>query len=730
MQENAVLWIIGGIIIIVVIVISIVSRNKRLKRERLAEEERQRVLREKQEMLKAEIRTKIPELKQYKTSYQRFVKQDKYHSGYDLFKFCSRYKALFEYLQNVVYTGLPNFQEEIHLINECKQTFTELPSFVKRSNEIFINKQIKSTKRFLGDIEGKQLDEQQRKAIVIEEDNQLVVAGAGSGKTTTVAGKVKYLVKRLKVKPSNILLISFTRNSVQEMRERIVDGMGINLSVTTFHKLGLEIIADTQGEKPNVIDLSRKEMDQIYNSFLKSILKDPNYSSALFDFLAFYSREYKSLHDYESESQHSQRLKQEKITGLKLVRGFDKNGNSYSYREVLKSQEEVKIANFLFVNRIKYIYQDSYKYKTASKEFGQYKPDFYLPDYGIYIEHFGIDKNGKVPHWFNRDTNQTAQEKYTAGIEWKRTEHHRNGTTLVETYSWQSKDGILLSNLERVLIKNGVQFNKMTKDELWAYLEQNTPDEISSLTYLLGTFLTLFKSNNVPIKELETGVRNSSDPKRTELFFKILKPFHSQYQSFLDSRSEIDFSDMINQATALVSKKKYKSDFEYILVDEFQDISKSRSDLIASILKQKPSAKLFCVGDDWQSIYRFTGSDIGLFTEFAFTFSLPSNNGFKRSSVQSKIEKTYRFGKRIVEVTSSFILKNRNQIPKELIGEENQVDRPLVLVRFEKPFDGGDIHDIRKGSFLSCLKDIAFEEGNKEATVLALGRYNFDEPTC
>ena len=106
-------------------------------------------------------------------------------------------------------------------------------------NQKFIQDELQTYHNFFSNIEGRALDLQQRTAIITDEDNNLVIAGAGSGKTTTIVGKVKYIIDRYKATPEEILLISFTKNAASTLAERIgVKGV----EARTFHKLGKDII--------------------------------------------------------------------------------------------------------------------------------------------------------------------------------------------------------------------------------------------------------------------------------------------------------------------------------------------------------------------------------------------------------------------------------------------------------------------------------------------------------
>tara|TARA_R110002049_G_scaffold185921_4_gene354202 strand:- start:263 stop:3658 length:3396 start_codon:yes stop_codon:yes gene_type:complete len=713
--------VVGGIALTA---ISVSAYTNAKKKKRLEEEARQRRMEYllKCEKLKKSLQKQLTEIKQFNLNFDKFRNKRKYLSNYDTFNFKSNYTALFNKLKITVYKDLPDFQEEIRLIDTFISEYSNFEDLIKVRNNIFVTNELEKVDDLLSDVEGKSLDKQQRNAVVVNEDNNLIIAGAGSGKTLTIAGKVQYLTKRLRVNPKEILLISFTRKSADEMAERIQKKMDISLSVKTFHKLGLDIIAESTNEKPSIFGLSQKEILQLLSSFISEAKSNDTYFNNLIDFLAYYLKPYKDIHDFKSDAEHQNYLKEQKLEGYKIIRRQTKDGVEIKYRERFKSQEEVFIANFLFRNNIEYKYEESYQYKTASKKFGQYKPDFYLPEYNIYIEHFGIDENNNVPDWFKGKEGISAKQVYNDGISWKRNEHQYNGTTLVETYSWEQKKGILLSNLQDKLEDEGVEFNPMSDDELWDYIKENTPEDIDKFTQLLNTFLVLFKSNNESINNLSFRAKKE-DNQRATLFLKLFEPILKNYENYLKEHNEIDFSDMINMATNLISNTQFSSPFKYIIIDEFQDISQSRYHLIKALLDQKPNTKLFCVGDDWQSIYRFAGSDIGVFTGFSEYFETSTISGFKRKTNKSYIEHTYRFDNKLIDLSSNFILKNPNQIEKSLKSNKQSKLNPLTINKYnDAERNGNEAHKVLN----QALDEIVKKEKDNDVSILLLGRYDFE----
>ena len=721
-------------ILITIIVSGVVMYNYYRMRKRQKEElqkkqmEEARKLKEAREAEKrirytSELESYTKQIATANLSYKNLMDADRYLSNYDKYKFTSSYSELNNNLKRI---PIEQYAAHSSIKTSAKlflQNYANINNNVSSRNTNFVKNELKNQDYLLSSIEGKSLDEQQRKAVIVDEDNCLVVAGAGSGKTLTIAGKVKYLVERYSIDPSEILLISFTTKAAEEMRDRIKNRMQIDVPVKTFHKLGLDIISETKLERPSVFSLSHRQTLELFASFIHNAKQERSYFSELINYLSYDAVPSQKKKDdkikfssfkLKGEATQGYRI-MEDTTTYKLVKAPLK-GTNYTYREEVKSQEEVQIANFLFRNRIKYDYEERYQCKTSSKMFAQYKPDFYLPEYNIYIEHFGIDKNGNVPPWFKGSEGKSAKDKYNEGIAWKREQHRLNKTTLIETYSWENKDGILLSNLEKKLKLKGVALNPMTDDELWNYLQHNHPHEIDNFCTLIHTFLSLVKANNKSISELKQMAKGDH---RALILIDLFEPIYKQYESYLKSKEEIDFNDMINMATEIVSRGDFKSQYKYIIIDEFQDISNSRYLIIKALLDKDPSTKLFCVGDDWQSIYRFAGSDIGMFVKFEKYFEDSTLSGYNRYTFKSFIEKTYRFNDQLINLSSEFIQKNENQIPKGLVSHKHGTEPAFTVLDYD--FDNSIILPLH-----TALDSIAKRSHGENVSIKLLGRYTYE----
>jgi DNA helicase-4 len=255
---------------------------------------------------------------------------------------------------------------------------------VHQHNEAVAKKRAEAAYALIGDVEGRRLDEQQLNCIVKKAHNHLVIAGAGTGKTTTVVGKIKYLLKSNQCRPEDILVLSFTNASASEMSERIRSETGFPIQASTFHKLGLNIIAKVNGIMPKI---TRLDLHKFVRVQLELLMRSEAYLARLGGYLLYGRSNAKSEFDFETKAEYEKYLQTNPPTTIN--------------HEVVKSYGEMDIANFLNHNGILYLYEHEYEADTRTEEHAQYHPDFYLPEYKIYIEYFGINRKGEVPSYFS-----------------------------------------------------------------------------------------------------------------------------------------------------------------------------------------------------------------------------------------------------------------------------------------------------------------------------------------
>ena len=528
----------------------------------------------------------------------------------------------------------------------------------------------------------KTLTEEQCAAIATDEDATLVLAGAGTGKTSVIVGKAVDLALNQGVSPHEILVLAYNRKAASEISGRLPNNLsGINVS--TFHGFGMSIISDAGNVKPTVSSLAddgSKLLAQL-QEFLGEMVENPNESKLIADFLTYYVNAYKSPWNFETKDEYDAYVFDVELRTL--------NG------ELVKSFEELLIANFLARNSIEYEYESEYVHDTRTKSKRQYQPDFYLPNEQVYIEHFALDNNGQAPrHWNWRE--------YERGVAWKRETHARFGTTLVESYSWQRAQGTLLETLESNLRRLGVTLRPVPVEEL---LHSLSKEAYSTLATLAVQFLNHVRTSRIDAGTLRERASGFSDPGRAKAFLDVFESVQANYTALLKQRGEIDFHDMINQAAEAAMRSGWTSPYRYVLVDEFQDISTGRMELLKAL--HRGGASFFLVGDDWQSIYRFTGSDVALMQNCS------DHLGYVETC---RLGQTFRYGTGIEGVSSWFVQQNPAQTKRVLrpFGDVKR-DDGVNIIWAADPVAG----------LQTALQEIEQASDSAPGSVYALSRYTW-----
>lgn len=599
---------------------------------------------------------------------------------------------------------IPNFPQkapallpESDMLRRLKamQMFAQDPDgFRARVNAAFIDKELASSKNFFDTIEAHPLTPAQRKAVVTDEDRNLVVAAAGSGKTSVIAAKTAWLIKKGRRSPSDLLLLAFAKDAQREMEQRLHKRLGeaaaSKVKVLTFHALGRSIISSVEDKKLPLAKAA--EDDRVLTDMLKDIvfglLRDSNISEAVLSWFQSHFAVHRSLTDFSTKREYVRYVRTHEFRTLK--------------GEKVRSFEECEIANFLYLKGVPYIYEKPYGHKTDTSEHGPYRPDFHLPEAGIYIEHWGISKSGKTRPDINPDA-------YRRKMDWARETHKNNGTDLVETFSHEKKAGNLTKNLEKNLAERGVKLSAALPDDFFGILREQ--GRITPLIRLLAAFLRQYKRARLSIEQIHEKAAVSSEHLRAKAFLQVFGPVYEAYQKRLSEKGEIDFEDMIVRATEYVETGRYTRNHGYILVDEFQDISPDRARLLKALLDKSPDNQLFAVGDDWQSIYRFAGSDTAVMRKFSGRFGV---------SERIDLGETFRCADGIAAAATKFILANPEQLKKEVYSAR-QNDGPCISIGFPET----ESQDL----LAAALKKIeAMRKSDARASVLVLGRYSHLKP--
>lgn len=589
--------------------------------------------------------------------------------------------------------------EPAETIAKFVSDFEDLQCLIKSHNDRYIKEELNTYKDFFDHCLKYPLDKQQRRSIVSGEDNCLVISSAGSGKTSSIVGKVKYLIDIKHVKPQNILLISYTNKAAAELTERMgIDG----LRGYTFHKLALDIIGQVTGQKPSI----HSNPDALFLKIYQELLDDDNFKKSVVEYFFDYQIQEQ---DWERQKdERRQQLSEQKDTRLKAQ--FPDMDGKIVY---VRSEQELKICLVLSSLGVKFRYEEPYEHPLADEMHSQYMPDFsiYYERDGetkrIYLEHFGVDEHGTVPEWFAKDkgiTHEEANQKYNDGITWKKDAHKKFGTELLTTSSADFHYYDIRDNLRKQLKEAGVPIEEKTDTELYNMVLPPSSKQEKSFIRLVATFATLLKSSCKSIHEVMGQAKIMGDERSEFIIKNIFQPVYERYFEELVKNNQIDFTDAILHATN-ICRSLHPVRYDYIIVDEFQDISIDRYNFLKVLREGNPPAKLYCVGDDWQSIYRFSGSDMALFNQFQHYFGPTDIN---------KIETTYRFGEPLVSLSSRFIQQNGTQIRKNIHPFNPKSNTELQFYEYE--------HNNYCNIIEWLIMSIPFDK-----SIFLLGRYSFDD---
>lgn len=580
-----------------------------------------------------------------------------------------------------------------------KNDLTRLKEVISNYNNIFIHRRLEEYSSFF---DGKDdnlkfpLDEDQRLAIIRDGKHNLVVAGAGAGKTSVLTARIAYLIRRKdKINPDRILALAFTRNASKEMEQRIRKKYRLKVSISTFHSLGWNIIKEETNEEPNLL-FDGDEHDQylLITDIFKNLLSEKKYQDILIQYLAYHPEQEVKEESFGHKQEFYKYMRNKKYTTLNNIE--------------IKSIGERDVANFFFLHNIEFKYEPLVEWVDKSEEDKQYHPDFYLPKYNIYIEHWGLNVRCEVAPWFTITT-----QEYLEMRKWKLEQFEKHQKVLIETWDYERSQGVLVSNLQKKLknIKPEIEFIPTPYEELVEKVF-NFKEQRYEISKLVVSYIRIAKANYLKPKKIEKRIESGKYTKKQVVFGKLALEVYRRYQEFLIKEDKIDFNDMINLAVRFVktNPEKYLNKYDHILIDEFQDISHQRMKLIQRFVNENSNTKLFCVGDDCQSIYQFTGSDVRFFVNFKDYFPNPE---------LSILNKNYRSSREIVDMSNDLIYNNKNQIKKNAYSVIGQAQQPIFIELTEKM---GYSFRSQISNYYNLIKTL-LSNGIKPSDIMVLSRF-------
>lgn len=576
---------------------------------------------------------------------------------------------------------------------------------INEHNKNHVSQQRQIRKKFFDTVEKNPLTDEQILACICMDDAVMVVAAAGSGKTSAMVAKTGYVLHEALATPDQILLLAFNKATADEVGQRIATQLrGVpdveHVRSQTFHAFGIDVIAKATGKKPSLaswVDPSNpgediREVSRIIQSLAG---RDPSFKRDWEFFKTIYGR------DIGKRGQHQD---PDAYSGGK--RGFlTANG------EVVKSQEERLLADWLFYNGIAYCYERAYEIDTADANFSQYFPDFYYPDAQLYHEHFALDEKGAPPKHF---------KNYLDGVKWKRQIHKEHRTAFVETTSHGLRTGDSLAVLEQALRARGIHpvFDSNRK------ASGQAPVPERELARSFRVFQQHVKNSGMThvqlVAAMDAQSRDGFGP-RLRMYLSLYERISAEWEMRLKAWKCIDFEDMLVRATDLVESGAYKSNFTVILADEFQDSSRARIRLLNALRKQPEVQTHLCVvGDDWQGINRFAGADISVMTDFEKTFD---------HATRLTLNTTFRCPEDLCKVSSEFIQANPVQIKKKVLTTNPLTKTPMLAYGFQSTASIPAFVEQQLAEMHRYAKEGRLRPSSgAHITCMVLGRYRDDCP--
>ena len=542
----------------------------------------------------------------------------------------------------------------------------------------------------------KKLNKSQQKVATSFAPETLVVAGAGTGKTSALLGRAKYLITDQRITGPETLLLAFNKKAAEEIAER-AEKMDLDVVSRTFHGFARQVIIKSVNQlgKASPSDFNSMESlegiafskDKDLTDFIEKFYDqgiDEKTKQLLQQFFSQLLVPYFQHDEFKNIEEYAQFVR----SGIPLTLSGDR----------VKSHGEWLISNYLFCNQVPYKYEAPYEETKGSGLW--YRPDFSLFQ-GIYIEYFGIDRNNQTLPWID-------SEKYVEEMISKVETHKVNKTSLINLSYQDLLDGKLIIKLEKYLRDFEIPIRPLSTA---AILEAaNKAGYTSKIFELTKRFLGFYRA--VDFKGEDLLAKCKTD--REIVFGKIFLSLYEEYLSELSRMKQTDFTGLILEATKILNATSEFLPYKHIMVDEFQDISKDRWALIESLKANNPAIEFTFVGDDWQAINEFAGSDPEI---------MISLGNWEKKREQLFLSETFRMPQSLCEYSGEFVMQNTRQIPKELIakGETASYGQSLNFYWDTDPIT--HVENIKK-----VIAEIGKDASDPNSELFIIARYNRSLP--
>mgnify|MGYP001326938992 CR=1 FL=1 len=485
-------------------------------------------------------------------------------------------------------------------------------------------------------------DDEQAFAISSVVGHVQVAARAGSGKTETVSNRAVFLQKHCGVAPNEMLLLAFNKDAAKEMSERVAAKLNSSPlpHIMTFHALAYAIVPGAKQLLVNQSSGGDQSLNQEFQQVLMDAIENPKFEARVRRLmLAHFRADWDSIVSGGLNLIREEMLRYRRSLASETLRG-----------EYVKSYGEKVIGNFFFEHDVPYLYEQNHWWSGRN-----YRPDFTVPKSGlmpkgIVVEYFGLLGD---PDY---DEEAAAKRSY-----W---ESKSNEWIFIELAPADLLGGkqSLERRLAQVLMSAKVALVRLSEDEIWSRARTRS---ILRFTEAASGFVGRCRKKWITPEQLERDIGGHPFISEIEKWFvEIVAGLYTAYLTRLKGIGAEDFDGLMQQAVSLIaggksqfSRKDGDGDLRklrYLFVDEYQDFTELFHQMVSAIRKLNPDVELFCVGDDWQAINRFAGSDLTYYQKFEKIF---------KPSIRLGISTNRRSTQRVVEVSNA-LMCNRGEIAK------------------------------------------------------------------
>lgn len=598
----------------------------------------------------------------------------------------------------ILHRLLPSSTTRRNWYNRSLEKISAVQIFLTSYVQDYVEQCARSHKAFFSRI---RLDPRQIEAVVKDEEYNIVIAPAGSGKTKVLTTRIAFQIMSGK-DPLRILALAYTTKAAEEMESRLYKDFGISsVEVKTFHSYGREVASKYSPKfRTGVLDQD-EQRDFVQKTITELLKNDGDYATLALNYAVTCNTFEADSTDFPDPKEYYEFMKRQRYTTL--------NGRR------VNSIAERDIGNFLFLNQVEFKYGSEARVKWApsNRRFRDYQPDFLLPDYdGLCIEHWAFGRDGLVPSWFSPIGSAIeATREYQQKVDWKKRAAEAAGQTIIETFNYQWYEGTVLNELKKQLLESKVTLKEISLGEILEKLKETMPRR-DNLVDSIVSFLNNAKTNCLTISQVKQRTREKRWTTRQRLLARLTIPVWERYEEWLISENKLDFNDMITFSVDALRTARVDTPL-IILIDEFQDITNSQVELIKLLKGKNEETTVFCVGDDWQSIFSFAGSDVNNIVHFEEKFS--------------HVEKTflnlnYRCPKNIVDLSNLVMSYNKSRQAKEVVPSSSRtvpVEQIRMPVGEKSDYDSWEIGAARK-----ILQEI-MKEKTPEESIIVLSRNNW-----